>query len=61
MSLTISLKQFLEDEKNRLAAFDAWWTSKLAEGALSEDGTPIFPNELQPGEWDEQYHLFDQP
>lgn len=44
-----TLEQFIESERDRLEQFRAFWTIGMLEQP------DIFPAELEPGEWDEQY------
>ncbi|MFL7901598.1 hypothetical protein ACJ41P_10725 [Azospirillum argentinense] len=50
---TMTLDEFIAEEKARLDAFAKHWREQQI--VMDED---IFPSELPPGEWDEQYRSF---
>lgn len=43
----MTLEQWAKEEKEHIERFLAWWKE--------HDGEEGFPNELPPGEWDEQF------
>lgn len=53
MPETMTLNEYIEKEKARLDAFAKHWREQQV--LMDED---IFPSELPPGEWDEQFRSF---
>ena len=49
----MTLEEFLMEERERLVAFEAFWRN----GAL--DAPQDFPNDMLPGDWSEQFDIFD--
>lgn len=56
----ITLHEFIEQEKTRLAAFQAMWEAAVIKAETTEDGNPLFPKAMNPGDWDDQYLQFDE-
>lgn len=55
----ITLWEFIEQEKARLAAFQAMWEAEMAKAETSPEGEPIFPSSMNPGDWDSQYLTYE--
>lgn len=53
--MPISLSEFIREEQQRLAAFARMWEENMAKDVRAEDGSPIFPAEMEPVDWDDQY------
>jgi hypothetical protein len=49
----MSARQWAERERTRLGRFLEHWESRVIAG------DPSYPEELEPGDWDEQFHFFD--
>ena len=50
----MTLTEFIEQEKARLEQFRAMWLHRH-----NEVNTEHYPMDMEPGEWDEQMHIFD--
>lgn len=49
----MTLDEYVAEQKRALDQFAAWWNDQATSNP--ED----FPTELQAGEWDEQWYMFD--
>lgn len=56
----ITLWEFIEQEKARIAAFQAMWETEMAKAETTEDGDPLYPSAMNPGDWDDQYLQFGE-
>lgn len=52
----VTLDEWVADEKARIDRFALQYRVEQAE-----QGTDIFPDELQVGDWDDQYNCFQDP
>lgn len=46
------LNDFVKDMQSKLASFHDSWKAKMAAN------DPDFPDNLSPGDWDEQFHFY---
>lgn len=64
---TLSLAEFIAEEKQRIDDFETYWKLLMAKEA--KDGIPadpetgetdpVYPEEMYPGDWDDQLMAFD--
>ena len=52
------LDEFLLEEVERIERFRAWYLAEAAKPENVVDGEPMFPLEMEPGEWDQQMLAF---
>jgi hypothetical protein len=51
----MKLDDFLAQARQQLADFEAFWRAGM------KDNPADFPEDLNPGDWYEQLHFYDQP
>lgn len=49
----MNFETFLQDEAKRLELFKKWWLEN------HKTNPEYFPLEMNPGDWDSQYHFFN--
>ncbi|MEP3669960.1 MAG: hypothetical protein ABJN42_24890 [Roseibium sp.] len=54
----MTLNDFIKEEKRRIALFSAYWQKNMSSGE-TVDGDLVWPDDMQPGDWDEQLQTFD--
>lgn len=57
--MKMTLEEFIAEETRRLAAFKKMWQAEMAKGE-TVDGEHLYPAEMNPGDWDDQYLSFDE-
>lgn len=55
----MTLDEFIAEEHARIDAFKAMWVRNMAKDERTPDGDPIFPAEMEPGDWDSQLLMYD--
>jgi hypothetical protein len=50
----VTVDEWATEEKHRVQRFADWWEQQR------KDGVDHFPKTMPPGEWDEQYRLWDE-
>lgn len=54
----MKLGEFIVEQKKRLALFEAHWRLMMESEEIS-DGDEVWPEEMDPGMWDESLDFFD--
>jgi hypothetical protein len=54
----MTLAEFVAEEHARADRFLAWYKVEMASPENVVDGDPMFPAEMDPGEWDQQMMAF---
>lgn len=49
----MKIEDWAKEEKASVERFVTWWNRQVAKDKKTND--PLFPSEMSPGDWDEQF------